>query len=553
MSIFSIAGLGIDEIARLREILAVLASYGFGELFRHLPIPGKFILPRVQKEKILYSYPARLRMVLEELGPTFIKLGQFAASRPDIVPHDYIIELSKLRDDVPPVKYAKIVNVFKEELGDNWKDKFLSFSDIPIAAASIAQVYQARLADGTKVAVKVQRPDIGSEIRSDMKIVMFVARFLERRYRWTRVFQPVKMVQEFSRNLNRELDFEREALLIEKFAYNHRDIKSVRIPEVIDELSTDRIIVMTYIEGTPLSKAQLKKVEGKKLASLGVRLLARQVLKDGLYHSDPHPGNLVYTDDRKLSYLDFGQVGRLSFKMRNQVTDLLAAVNSGEAELVYQELMSMGETEEEIDHDTIVREIMEILDKYLSVSLEKISVGKAVFEIFRLVRNYSLVIHPSYVMVGKAILTGEETARKFYPQMNILEEISPMLKDLVRDRYSLSNIGLNLRIISKDVIRLISDMPNQLRQIINKLKKGQLEIEFRHVGLEGLISALGGTANRLSFSMIIAALIVGSSLLIQTGRGPLLFGLPALGLIGYVLAVIMAAWLLWSIIRSGNF
>ena len=554
MKIFSLAGLGKDGITRLREIAGILAGFGFGELFAHIPFPGKIMLPKARKEKLKHPQPVRLRMALEELGTTYIKLGQFVSTRPDIVPAAYIKELSKLRDKVEPLGFDQIQEVLSGDWGDRWQDRFRSFSREPVGAASIAQVYKACLPDGKKVAVKVRRARIMKQVSGDLNIIMFLARFIERRYENLRFLNPVKLAEEFSRNLKRELDFKREAIIMKRFRQNHRDIKDlVIIPEIIEELSTEKILVMEFIEGLSLEKADLSTPERKRLARLGAEVLSRQILRDGFFHADPHSGNLLYTRDGRLSYLDFGMIGRLSRRMRNELVDLLLAAHTNEPEAILQELLILADVRKEVDRETLVREIMEVSDRYLNISLEEVSVGRAMFDIFEIIRRHAITVHPAYTSVVRAILTAEETARSLDSRINLLEEIAPQLRRLFFARYRPESLWVNARILGKDIYRFINDMPSQMGQIMRKLKTGQLEIEFRHIGLEGLIRALDRLSGRVSFSLVIASLIVGSSLIMHVRAGPFIFGMPALGFIGYTLSVLFAIWLLWSIIRSRKF
>ncbi|MEA3507027.1 MAG: AarF/UbiB family protein [Elusimicrobiota bacterium] len=540
------------QIARLKEIATVLAMYGFREIFTHLPVPGKFILPRAQKELAGRPRSVRLRMALEELGATFIKLGQFASIRPDILPAEYITELSKLQDDVKPTPFEEIEAYFKEEWGPKWRNNFVTFIERPVAGASISQVYKGRLAGGEVVAVKVRRPGIKKQINADIDILKFITEFLEEKFDFARTFQPVRMVNDFSINLKREIDFKREAIIINKIRCNHRDFEGVIIPEVYEELTTDGILVMEFINGCPIDKAEIKRKEGRRLAELGVRVLTKQIMTDGLFHADPHPGNLIYTEDGRLSYLDFGLAGRLSTTMKNHLTDIFLALYSGEAEWILQEVLTISELSREIDREALLREIMEIKDKYMGVALKNISMGRAFMEIFNLIRTHDIRVSPAYSYVGKAVLTLENTARSLDEDIDIMAILEPQLKRIAIQRYSPKNLWVNFRMLLKDTSRFVKDFPLQIREVFKKLKSGQLEIEFRHMGLEELIKTLDKLSNRLSFSLIIAALIIGSSLIIQLQVGPTFFGFSAFGLTGYLLASFLGIWLLWSIIRSGR-
>ncbi|MGM0442530.1 MAG: ABC1 kinase family protein, partial [Elusimicrobiota bacterium] len=343
-----------------------------------------------------------------------------------------------------------------------------------------------------------------------------------------------------------------EVMLLQKFRYNYRDYDDVVIPKVKDKLSSDTLIVMEYIKGKPLAKSSLDEKESEEVSKLLINVIIRQILKDGIFHADPHPGNILYTEDGEISYLDFGMVGRLSRKMRNQLIDLLEAVRSSEPEWILQEIIAISENEIEVDTETLVREIMEIKDRYIGVSVKDISVGKAFLEIFDLVRRYKILINPGYTYVGKAIFTTEETIRNLSGDLNIWKAIEPQLKKLYKARFAPKNIWKDFKMLAKTASRFIGGFPEQARVIMKKLKTGKLEIEFRHMGLENLIKTLDRISNRLSFSLIISALIVASSLIIQIEKGPMLLGISAFGLVGYLFATLLGVWLLWSILKSGR-
>ncbi len=493
-------------------------------------------------------------MALEEMGPTYIKLGQFASTRPDLVPGNFIKELVKLRDEVEPLPFEDIEKVFIEDWGEYWREHFAVFSEELLGAASIAQVYRARLKNGREVAVKVRRPGVKRQISGDLGIIRFIARFIEKHFEDLKFLQPSRLAEEFSRNLFKELDYLREALTIRKIRGNHSDLKErVLIPEVIGDISTEKILVMEYVDGLPLEKSDLSVQESRDLARLGAEVLARQILRDGLFHADPHPGNLLYTFDGRLSYLDFGMVGRLSMRMRNELIDLLLAAYSNEPELILQEILILGNVDREVDRETLIRDIMEVSDRYLTVSLDEVSIGRALFDIFDVIRRHRITVHPAYTVVARAIMTAEETSRYLDRNINVLEEISPQLKKLFLKRFSPYSLWVNARILGKDLIRFANDMPSQLGQILRKLRTGQLEIEFRHMGLEEFMKTMDRVSNRISFSLVIAALIIGSSLVMHIQAGPMVMGIPALGFTGYVLAFVLGIWLLFSVIRSRKY
>ncbi len=552
MNIFELAKLRPGELKRVKDVTAVMARYGFGEIFRHIPIPGKFILPGTRKEIAGHTPQQRLSMALEELGTTYIKLGQFASSRPDILPEGYLKELKRLQDDVSPAPLEEIEKIFIGEWGEEWREKFITFIEEPVASASIAQVYRARTASGRSVALKVIRPGVREKVSADIRLIKMIAGFIEDKIPEASDFQLRRLSEEFTITLNRELDFKREAIILQNIRKNHSDMEDVLIPAPVKKLSGKNILAMDFIEGIPLDKAVMTRSERKKIALAGLKAFFRQALRDGLFHADPHPGNMLFTPDGKLSYLDFGMVGRLSFSMRKQLIDLLLSIHSSRPEWALQEVLAMGEFREEVDRESLLREIMEITDRYIKVPVRDMSAGGAALNIASVMKKYRITVNPVYALVARALAMAEETGKKLAPGMDPLKVLEPELKKVYLERFKPSNLIMSWKLTGKSFSRFLSDIPFNLGQILKKLKTGQLEIEFRHVGLEGLIQTLDRLSNRLTFGLIISALIVGSSLVIQTDKGPSVMGLPALGFGGFLIALVMGVWLLWSIIRSGR-
>ncbi|MFH1416403.1 MAG: AarF/UbiB family protein [Elusimicrobiota bacterium] len=546
------AQIGKDGLVRLKEIAGILVKYGFGELFQNLPFitgTGK----KTDKSKLKFSRAARLRMALEELGSTFIKIGQFASIRPDIVSAEYIKELSKLQDEVTAEDFKVIEPVIIKSLGSDWRRLFREFNETPVASASISQVYSAVLSDGIKVAVKVQKPSVKREISSDIRFISLAADFIERKSEWAKMIQLKRIVDEFSVSLKRELDFEREAMLLDRFRQNHKGINEVVIPQPFKNLSSETVLVMSFIEGKPIDECCMDDDEKARIARLLISILVKQVLQDGIFHADPHAGNLLYTPEGKISYLDYGLIGRLGPSMRYHMIDLLQALYSNEPEWIMQEVLALGELDGEVDKNSLIRDVMEVSERYVGVPIKEISTGKALLDLFDIIRRYRIVIHPAYAVVGKAVLTAETIARALDDDINVTEATSAQIKTLVAERYSLKRLGLRLRLLGNDVYRLTSELPGQLREILVKLKSGTLEIEFKHIGLENLIKALDKVSNRLTAGMITAAVIIGSSIIIAVHKeGPLVLGISLFGFVGYLIASILGIGLVIAIIRSGR-
>jgi len=553
MNFLNLTKLNKDDLSRFKTIFTVLMEYGFEEVVKKLPIPKKlFIFSKIQKKNMDEPPAKRLRIALEELGTAFIKLGQFASTRPDLIPAEYIKELTKLQEEVTPVGFDEIKTVPEGIWGKDWISKFKEFNRNPAATASTAQVYRAVMSSGVNVAVKIQKPGIKEEIHSDLKLINWIAELLEKYVEESRLFQPIKLVEKFSIALERELDYKREAYLIEKFNKNHSDIDSVYIPKVDMELTNEKILVMEFIEGKSIAKCELSTEKKKEFSSLIVNTMARQVLRDGLFHADPHPGNVICTDDGKIAFLDFGMIGRLSPDMREHLLDLLIAVKSDNPKLMLQEVLIMGKVNPDVDLENLMNELMEITERFKSVPLKDIYVGRLLMDIFSLIRKNRIKVNPVYSMIAKAILTAEETAKLLNEEIDVIADISPLLKKMVLKKYSPETIIDKAKLFGKELSRLIETVPAQTRNILSKLQSGELEIEFRHVGLEKLINSMDKVSNRLTFGMIIGSLIIGSSIVLVIDKGPKVYDISLFGIVGYLLASIIGMWLIVSIIKSGK-
>jgi ubiquinone biosynthesis protein len=417
------------------------------------------IVYKISQEKQDLSNPDRLKLAFEELGTTFIKLGEFMVTRPDIIPTDYIEAFTKLQDDVKAVSFVKMKQVIAKEWGDQWQNKFASFDENTIASASIAQVYKAKTTDGKVVANKIQKPDIKDKVEADLRMISFTGNMIEKNFDWAKTMQISKIIEEFALNLKRELDFEREAILIQKFRVNYKDNNEVVIPEVIKELSTQKIVTMSFIDGKKINQCKFTEEEKTRVAKMGLHIFVKQILEDGIFHANPYAGNLLYTKEGKISYLDFGLVGRLTPSMRYQLIDLLLAIHSNEAEWILREILNIGEFTDEIDKNLLVREIMEITDKYIGIPIKELSLGQALLDLFDMIRRYHIRIHPSYAIMVKTIMTAESVAHYLDEDLDVINEISSQVKKAAAERMGPKNIYLNLKMFSKDVFQLIKEMP----------------------------------------------------------------------------------------------
>lgn len=545
------------QLRRSRVIVTVLAKYGLRDLASSLR--GSRRRQRDLAEgRSGGTRPDRLRRAFEELGPTFIKLGQLLSVRPDLIPPTYAQALSSLQDAVAPVPFSAIEKVLARELGERWPEGFAHLDPKPVASASIAQVHRAYLPDGQEVAVKVQRPGIEQIIAADLEILEDLAHLVERRLPAGGSYDPVGMVREFERTIRRELDFEEEGHTVERFRRAFANDPTVHIPQIYWELSRARVLTLEYIHGIKISElAQLEAagLDRRLIARNGAELVLKQVFEHGFFHADPHPGNLLVLPGAVLAPIDFGMVGYLDEGLQEALADLLVALIRRDARGIIRVLAHLGIEEQPAQHGPLQRDLTELLVRYGGLPLEQFNLEQWLNELLWLMRTHHLRLPAELVMVGKALTLMEGIGRRLDPGFVIVEQARPYMKKLLRRR--LSPFGRREDLpewleTARESRRLLQTAPGDLRAILAKVREGRLKIQFEHRGLERLVTDLDKASNRLAIGLIIAALILGSSWVTQAQGGPLLWDVPAIGLVGFSLALILALGLLWAIWRSGR-
>jgi ubiquinone biosynthesis protein len=541
------------HLRRYRQIVEILIKHGFGFVLEHLELG--YLVPfrkRVQREQDTKGIPlpARLRMVLEELGVTFIKFGQLLSTRPDIVPASIIRELEKLQDAVPTVPFQDIREIIEKELKGSLEEIFLDFDPEPLAGASIGQVYRAHLAPNRQVVLKVQRPGVAQQVTTDLEILQGIAHMVEERIPY---FSALELVDQFRMVIYRELDYTREGLNIDRFRRNFAKRPYVHIPQVYWSHTTPRVLTMEYIEGTKLSELEEKADPNLKklIAQRGARAFMEQILVDGYFHGDPHPGNILVADDNRIALIDFGVVGRIGEKTMDGVAAFFLAVIDHDVDKVIkglQRLKIIGDEETGGLRDDLI----DLIDRHYDKSLQEINIGIVIQEILDVTRRYRLRIPADFLLLVKVLLTLEGVGRSLDPQFNVLTNAQPFARELIKRRMQPQRIWKEVSLEAKDHWELFWRLPRSLDRILTRAGKDQLALRFKHEGLERLIIRLDIASNRLSFGMIIAALIIGSSLIMLTDRGPQLWGFPAIGILGFSLAGFVGLWLILSILRSGK-
>ena len=542
----------IARLGRFKEIILTLIKYGFEEIVQRLEFPGVELLKKVSHEGKDVGTYVRIRHILEDLGPTFIKIGQIMSLRPDLLPPSLVKELSKLQDQAVTVDFSLIKTIVEKSMGGKLEDLFSDFDPVPFAAASLCQVHKAVLKrEGLTVAVKVRRPSIKKKMEVDLDILEAIAERLHERSDELKIYDLPNLLKVTRRNLLKELDFTREARNIKIARSYHSE---VYIPEVYMDYCSDRVLVSEFINGLKLSELEDKSIgEPHEIARLGLNTAVKEILEDGYFHADPHPGNLIYSEEKGLCLIDWGMVGRLTERDRYDLIDLIKAIVEKDSGLLMENLLKITVKERDVDDRALERELAENLDLFFSGPIKDLNIGHLLLAIVDMLREYRLRLPPDLVIMIKALVTAEGTARQIYPQLNVISEAESYVTTIASKRYKAEMLWHGVKRAIIKLMSLQKDIPARFFKIADKIERDELGIRFRHENLESLNHTLENVSNRLAFSVIIAALIIGSSMIITTGIGPLIFGFPALGIIGYLVSSIMGLWLIIIIIRTRKY
>jgi ubiquinone biosynthesis protein len=548
-----------QQLRRLREITTVLVKYGFPDVVARLKLErtvalGRRMLP--WRRRAVPSGPAaqRFRQALEELGPTFIKFGQALSLRADLVPAEFVAELAHLQDMVPSLPPGVAEATIERELGVPLRQVFAEFERTPVAAASIAQVHRARLLDGQEVAVKVRRPDIDAVIERDLGILGLFARLAERYLPDADLYQPALLVAEFARAIRREQDLAREGRTIERFAKNFAGDATVCFPRVHWPATTTAVLTMEYIDGTKVLDilAAPETFDAGVVAARGGEILLKQVLRDGLFHADPHPANIFVLPGNVICLLDFGSVGRLDRKLRDALARMVDAIVREDAERLAAAILAIGRPLHPLDDGQLRRDLTDLIDGYAGSVLRDLSIAGLLQDTLAVMRRHRLQFPVDLMLLARAFVTVEGVCRRLDPTFNMVEQARPVIAGILRDRFAPSAVAARISETGREMAEALQALPRDLIEIVGKARDDRFQIQFVHRNLEHLVHGLDRASNRLSFAVVIAALIVGSSLVLQRAVGPQLFGLPAIGLVGFVAAAVLGLWLAIGILRSGK-
>ena len=549
------------HLNRYHRILRVLFKYGFDDVIERLHIDqylesGLQMINRKPREQIdKLSRPERLRMAFEELGPTFIKLGQVLSTRSDFIPPQYLFELAKLQDDVPPFSYEDVEEIFLAEMGRKPEELFAEFKREPIAAASIGQVHEGLLRAGEQIVVKVQRPKIEKIIAVDLEILAHIAILMEKFFEELQGHRPTAVVEEFARTISKEIDYSVEIGNMERFGKQFERNSTIYVPKVYRDLSCERILTMENIQGVKASDVDQLRKQGANLplvAERGTNLIMEQIFVHGFFHADPHPGNIFILPDNRICFLDFGMMGRLSRQNREDFTDLVLYIVGRNERRVTESVLKLTDHYKDIDRDALSRDLSEMLDRYLYLPLKELEAGKILQDLLELVSHHQIFFKPNFYLMMKAITTVEEVGRILDPDLELIKLAQPFMKKVKSDRLRLNRIAEEAGLATSEYIDLLRDLPEELRSILSQLRQGKMKLEFEHRGLSELRAVLDQMSNRISFAIVLAALIIGSSLIILSAIPPKWNDIPIIGLVGFLLAGVMGFWLLLSILRHGK-
>jgi ubiquinone biosynthesis protein len=543
------------SLGRFKDIVLILLNFGFDDLVERLDLPGKDFAHKISKISPGINSYQRIRLALEKLGPTFIKLGQIMSVRSDFLPKPLIDELKRLQDEVEPVGFEEIRKIVENSLGKSLNEVFVLFEPEAVAAASLSQVHRAVLRISREaVAVKVQRPKIRNTIETDLNIITAIAQRLHEKSEDLKIYDLPEIVTLTRRVIFRELDFRREARFMSIARKNLADSPGVYVPRAYIDLCTEHLLVMEYIQGEKLKDLDLNKLKDPKtIAGEGLRASIKQIIEDGFFHADPHPGNLLITQEGVLALLDWGMIGRLAESDRFELIDFVYSVIDKDSDRLVDVLLDITGGGFKADRRRLERDLLDILDSHMAVPIKQLHVGQLVMDITDLLRAYQLQLPPNFFLMAKALLTAEGTAMQIYPDLNVIPEIEPQIRRVAAQRLKPGYLWKKLQKMVSMLVTYRGQMPRKITQIIEKIDQGDLSMRFEHQNLSGIQKTLENIFSRLTLGIIIAAMIISSSLVITTGVPPLIFGYPALGIIGYIISAVLGFWVIYNIIRSRRF
>lgn len=550
----------VRDLPRVRDIITILVRHGMGNLVQRLGLAkgmekaGDLLHIEVNHEIETIEPQVRMRRVLEELGPTFIKLGQVLATRVDMFPPEWIAEFEKLQSDAPATPFDALLPELQHALGQDPHAVFDDLDPEPIGSASVAQVHRARLKTGEEVVLKIRRPGIIPKIEADLRVLRHIATLAEFEFPEIRRYQPTRMVEEFTKSLRRELNFLTEARHIERFTQNFAGSDEVEIPHVYREWTSERLIVLSYVGGIPgndLDGVDAAGLDRRVLAARGADAVLKMVLVDGYFHADPHPGNVKYLPGNRLAFLDFGMVGRLPHPRRDQIVDLLTALSQRDEHGILNVLLEWS-GEVVIDEEKMAADIAEFIFNYENLPLKEIQFGTLLNDVVTISREYGLVLPADLTLLFKALISLEGLGRQLDPDFQMVPHLTPFVKQVLFARFSPSSLAKRGKDGALEAFRILSCLPRDIGKLIKQARRGNLRIDLDMKRLDHFGIQLVRSANRLTLGILTGAMMIGSAIISTVKGGPTILGLPVLGFLGFLFASVITIWLIFSVWVSGK-
>lgn len=551
----------VGEMRRFAEIASILVKYGFVDVVDALHLTpylaaGRWVWSALGGERRQpLARAVRLRLAFEDLGPTFIKFGQALSTHADLLPADVVAELALLQDAVPPLPGGAAEQAIEQALGGTVGELFLDFDSEPLAAASIAQVHRATLRSGEKVAIKLRRPGIETVIESDLTILSDLAALAERHIADASLYSLRGLVAEFARTIRTEQDLVREGRLIERVASQFAGDPTVRFPRICWPLTTSTVLTMEFLDGVKVSAVGTREapdLDPRIVARRGADAIFRQILVNGLFHADPHPGNILVMPDNVVAFVDFGIIGRVNRQMRETLGETILAISRHDAERLAEIVVNVATPLRAVDMVMLARDLDEMLDLYSDRSLGDLSL-RAVFDsITDAMSRHRLRLPADVLLLIKAVSTIEAVGRQLDPTFKIVEHATPFVEKMIEQNRSPGAIAVRATDAGREVLHVLSSLPGNLAEIARKARSDDLQIQFVHRNLDHFIREMDRSSNRLSFAVVIASIVVGSSVIVHAGVGPPVLGYPLLGIVGFVTAAVLGIGLAIGILRSGR-
>lgn len=544
----------LRNLGRMRQIVSVLLNHGFGDLIEQLHLGpylrwGQRVILRREVASPL-SRAQRIRLALESLGPTFIKFGQVLSTRPDLVPADVVEELKRLREHVPPFDSRVAKEIVERELGPVIGTSFIEFDEHPLAAGSLAQVHRARHQNGMPLAIKILRPGIGLDIERDLALMTELATLVQRYIPEADVFDPLGLVQHFARSIRREVNLLREGRTLLQFRRLFRTDASLKVPLVYEDLTTPAVLTQEFIEGWRIDCPDdllRNGINPEAVAANGARIFLKQAFEFGVFHGDPHPGNIRVVTDGSLCLLDYGMIGVLDDQLRDQLVSLLQAVARRDVTTAVRVIQSFNRFHTELDVPVLRVDVRDFIETYYGLRLEELNVGQMLQDFIRIVASHGIKCPGDLLLLIRAMITLEGVGKTLSPTFSIAEVLQPTIEQLIRQRYSPKRLASRIIEETSSLLDACAMIPGAASRTLDKISKDQLRIQFEMKRIDRLITEIDRSSNRVVISLILAALIVASALILRSANDSYWLSVPV-----YVLSSLLGAWLIWGIFRSGR-